>query len=164
MRTEVVIAKNNPETPNSSVNGPLNQKNTFLKESQLQLGSTPFVIRPENPQQNTEGKFPFIRPINAEVFTQANPEKSLIDLTRKEEVYNPSKRARKYVDHRGRLIIRPRRRSRCDGVHDAEADPCGSPRCRTKGRQKIDKSIQTKAQNREKRQKVILNPKTRTKV
>lgn len=35
-------------------------------------------------------------------------------------------------------FFRPRRRSRCDGMHDAEEKPCGSPRCRTKGRSKLN--------------------------
>ncbi len=70
--------------------------------------------------------------------TLSKPEMPPIDEVKKQEVYNPGKRSKQYVDKKGRHIIRRRRASRCNGSHDPESDPCGSPRCRTKGKAKIN--------------------------
>lgn len=61
---------------------------------------------------------------------------NIIEFPKKENTYHPRRRVEKVVDHQSNLV-RLRRKSRCDGVHDAEEKPCGSPRCRTKGRQKL---------------------------
>jgi len=80
------------------------------------------------------------------------PEKSILEEVKKSENYHPEKR-KKDATLDLRRLLRPRRRSRCDGVHDAEEKPCGSPRCRTKGRKKSvnDNRLpgqETKRQNR----------------
>lgn len=80
-----------------------------------------------------------------------------IEEVKKELSYNPSKKSREYIDEMGRLIIRKRRKSRCNGIHDAEEDPCGSPRCKTKGRQKLKDSQNKDVTKRRKRRRVILN-------
>ena len=57
--------------------------------------------------------------------------------------YNPGKRAKSFIDENGRRIVRIRRKSRCDGVHDAQENPCGSPRCRTKTGVQLEKKQNT---------------------
>ena len=79
-----------------------------------------------------------------------------IEEIKKKLSYNPS---RQYIDDMGRLIITKRRKSRCNGIHDAEEDPCGSPRCKTKGRQKIKDTQNKEVTKRRKRRSVILNGK-----
>jgi len=141
MRPEAVKAKINSEVyPNNPGPNFSNPRDTFLRENALNLsGSNPLIIKPEAKPLISVGKDPFIRPINAEVFTQTAPEKSVIDQVKDSEVYNPSKRSRELTrTEKGKLIIFKRKRpSRCDNSHDPETDSCGSPRCKTKGRRKV---------------------------
>lgn len=78
----------------------------------------------------------------------------------KGRVYNPRKKVEKILDQQSNLV-RLRKKSRCDGVHDAEEKPCGSPRCRTKGRQKL-KAVSTRIRRKRTRtpdiMRVNLNP------
>lgn len=115
------------------------------------------IIRPNQASAEIT-EFP-VKKITAPIIEINRPEISPIDEANKTENYNPSKRKKDYLDEMGRRIIRRRRPSRCNGVHDAEADPCGSPRCRTKGRQKLNANRSgNNQQRRQKRQHVILNP------
>ena len=68
----------------------------------------------------------------------SQPEITPIEQVEKAAAYNPGKRVKSYIDENGRRLIKIRRKSRCDGVHDAEEKPCGSPRCRTKNRTKME--------------------------
>lgn len=72
----------------------------------------------------------------------------------KERVYSPRKKVEKIIDQQSHLV-RLRKKSRCDGVHDAEEKPCGSPRCRTKGRQKL-KAVSTRIRRKRARKPDIL--------
>lgn len=78
----------------------------------------------------------------------------------KTEIFNPKKQKAELLKNLGLLIRRTRRKSRCDGMHDAEEDPCGSPRCKTKGRRKLkDMQNQDVTKKRRERKSVILNGK-----
>ena len=77
----------------------------------------------------------------------------------KTEIFSPQKQKNELLKNLG-ILIRRRRKSRCDGMHDAEEDPCGSPRCKTKGRKKLkDMQNQEVTKRRKERKNVILNGK-----
>ena len=81
---------------------------------------------------------PEIKPSNIVDFPKIEkPEISPIEEV-KEAVYNPGKQI-KELHKLDRKRFRIRRKSRCDGIHDAEEKPCGSPRCRTKNKVKLPK-------------------------
>lgn len=66
----------------------------------------------------------------------------------------PRSRVEKVIDYQAGLV-RLRRKSRCDGMHDAEEKPCGSPRCRTKGRQKLKMASATPDRKRVRKQDIL---------
>lgn len=58
------------------------------------------------------------------------------EIPTKQSLYSSREMFTREVYNQGNIVRLPRK-SRCDGMHDAEENPCGSPKCRTKGRQKL---------------------------
>jgi hypothetical protein len=163
MRTEVVVARINPDSRQNTLRRPSSVTHNFSgpewvrmeRDKIIPVAGLSSVVLLDIPTQKIvdNAEFPKLTP--AEMTPIEKVEKSL--------AYNPGRRKKDYLDDTGRRIIRRRRASRCNGVHDAEADPCGSPRCRTKGRQDLKtKGAGNNQQRRRRRQKVILNPRKST--
>lgn len=85
---------------------------------------------------------------NLKIDTSANPirpEISLLEKTRKAEVFNPSKKSKSYIDYMGRhiLIRRSRRGSRCLAQPDHEPADCQGRKHLKKSKTKEEKQMQT---------------------
>lgn len=130
---------------------------TRLPENVINLPETGPKLTIVTPEQRVVQiiEFPLQKPIEVKPQTPETASQEKI----KTEIFNPQKQKAELLKNLGFLVRRSRRKSRCDGMHDAEEDPCGSPRCKTKGRRKL-KDMQNKdVTKRKERKSVILNGK-----
>lgn len=135
----------------------------FINKSRLpeNIVKLPEIVTPltvVTPEQKLAQiiEFPQLKPLEIKPHS---PEVMPADPV-KTEVFNPKEQKAELLKNLGLLIRRTRRKSRCDGMHDAEEDPCGSPRCKTKGRKKLkDMQNQDVTKRRKERKSVILNGK-----
>lgn len=161
MRSEAILAPIPPETkPQNKAKTSLNPN--FLGPQWARLERDKIipvasgvgfssVILLENISVQKVNKAEFIKMAVVKISTVEEVKKSL--------AYNPGKRSKEYVDETGRRIVRRKRPSRCNGSHDVEADPCGSPRCRsTNGKDNMKANNSTRRTKRQRRQRVIMNP------
>lgn len=170
MTKESAVAKYSPfgrERPGTPSN--LIQVN-FVNKSRLPENITPLpesspnltIVRPDQRLAQII-EFP-----NPKIDTSANlirPEISLLEKTRKAEVFNPSKKSKSYIDHMGRhiLIRRSRRGSRCLAQPDHEPADCQGRKHLKKSKTKEEKQMQTKVplekKDKPRRWNVVLNGK-----